>query len=197
MHTDGHQQPEAPTKVAHHDPAHADASALFDPHDAPQLPAPVLPMGVRVRSAFTKAMIWLYLPAIFQGMARTFEYMFRPKSTVQYPEVKHPLSGRQGYRGEHRLKKDEHGHPNCVACFMCATACPAECITIVAAPAPADWVGRDKRPVKFDIDLLKCIYCGMCEEACPCDAIELTPTYTQVSTSRAEKVYNIDRLLRN
>jgi len=80
---------------------------------------------------------------------------------------------------------------------MCATACPAECITIVAAPSPADWVGRDKRPIKFDIDLLKCIYCGMCEEACPCDAIELTQTYTQVATSRSEKVYDMERLLRN
>jgi NADH-quinone oxidoreductase subunit I len=63
----------------------------------------------------------------------------------------------------------------------------------VAGPSP--WLDRDKIPVKFDIDMLKCIYCGMCEEACPCDAIELTPTYNQVSTSRAEKLYDINKLL--
>ena len=38
---------------------------------------------------------------------------------------------------------------------------------------------------------------GMCEEACPCDAIELTQTYTQVATTRAEKIYDKERLLRN
>jgi NADH-quinone oxidoreductase subunit I len=43
--------------------------------------------------------------------------------------------------------------------------------------------------------MLKCIYCGMCEEACPCDAIELTPTFTKVSTTREEKIYDINKLL--
>jgi NADH-quinone oxidoreductase subunit I len=111
---------------------------------------------------------------------------------MQYPEERH--IPRKGYRGEHRLKMDEQGRPKCVACFMCATACPAECITIVAQEAP--WPDRDKVPAKFEIDLLKCIYCGMCEEACPCDAIELTQTFTQVSTTRAEKIHGMDRLLR-
>jgi len=155
--------------------------------------APSLPLGLRARSAWSRFMIWLYLPAIFAGMAKTMQWIFRPKATLQYPEQQHVP--RKGYRGEHRLKKDEEGRPKCVACFMCATACPAECITIVAGEAP--WPDRDKYPVKFEIDMLKCIYCGMCEEACPCDAIELTQTYTQVSTTRAEKIYDKERLLRN
>jgi NADH-quinone oxidoreductase subunit I len=135
----------------------------------------------------------LYLPAVFAGLAKTFEWMIRPKFTQEYPEVKR--IPRKGYRGEHRLKKDEQGREKCVACYMCATACPAECIEITAGPAP--WPDRDKYPVEFKIDLLKCIYCGMCEEACPCDAIELTQTYTQVATSREEKVYDKKRLLEN
>lgn len=152
-----------------------------------------LTLGQRIRKLLGRIWIGLYLPAIMQGMSHTFGYMFRKKVTEHYPEVKPPL--RKGYRGEHRLKVDAQGNPKCVACFMCQTACPAECITIVAAPAPADWVGRDKRPVRFDIDLLKCIYCGMCEEACPCDAIELTPLYTQVATKREHKLHDIDVLL--
>jgi NADH-quinone oxidoreductase subunit I len=96
---------------------------------------------------------------------------------------------RKGYRGEHRLKKDEgKEREKCVACYMCATACPAECITIVAEEARGR-IATSTRP-KFEIDLLKCIYCGMCEEACPCDAIELTQTFTQVATSREEKIYD-------
>ena len=51
-----------------------------------------------------------------------------------------------------------------------ATACPAHCIDIVAAPAPRDWKDREKYPETFVIDELRCIYCGMCEEACPVDA---------------------------
>jgi NADH-quinone oxidoreductase subunit I len=166
---------------------------ITDHGSEPATVTPVLPLGLRVRSLFTRMMIGLYLPAILQGMAKTFQWMLRPKATVQYPEERHVP--RKGYRGEHRLKKDDQGRPKCVACFMCQTACPAECITIVAGQAP--WPDREKVPVKFEIDMLKCIYCGMCEEACPCDAIELTQTFTQVATSRQEKVYDMERLLRN
>lgn len=135
----------------------------------------------------------VYLPAVFAGLGTTMKWMVRPKTTLSYPEVKRDV--RVGYRGEHRLKKDDLGRPKCVACFMCATACPAECIEIVAQPSP--WPDRDKVPLSFRIDMLKCIYCGMCEEACPCDAIELTTVYTQVATSREEKVYDMTRLLSN
>jgi len=183
-----------PSSHPDHDHDHAHGVTLVHGHDHAIAPvAPALPIGLRVKSLFRKAMIWLYLPSIFQGMAKTFQWMLRPTTTLQYPEERHVP--RKGYRGEHRLKKDDQGRPKCVACFMCQTACPAECITIVAGVAP--WPDRDKYPVVFNIDMLKCIYCGMCEEACPCDAIELTQTYTQVATTRAEKVYDKDRLLSN
>ena len=138
-----------------------------------------------------KKYISWYLPSILKGMWMTLKKMFVRKFTMRYPEERHVP--RKGYRGEHRLKKDEQGRMKCVACFMCATACPAECISITAGASP--WPDRDKIPVTFDIDLLKCIYCGMCEEACPCDAIELTPTYNIIATSRQEKVYDINKLL--
>ncbi|OHB70084.1 MAG: hypothetical protein A2W23_00355 [Planctomycetes bacterium RBG_16_43_13] len=136
----------------------------------------------------------IYLPEILKGMWITLKHLvFRKRVTTQYPEQKH--IPRKGYRGEHKLNKDEFGRPKCVACFMCSTACPAECITIVAAPSP--WPDRDKVPAKFEIDMLKCIYCGMCEEACPCEAIELTPQFTVVALSRKDKIYDMERLLSN
>lgn len=138
-----------------------------------------------------------YVPAVLKGMVRTFRHLFKiggyKTFTLRYPEEKLPV--RKGYRGEHRLIKDELGREKCVACFMCQTVCPAHCIRIIAEEAP--WDDRDKRPEVFEIDMLRCIYCGMCEEACPCDAIELTETYNVVSTSRAEKVYDKERLLSN
>jgi len=77
----------------------------------------------------------------------------------------------------------------------CQTVCPSNCIDIVAEEAP--WEDRDKRPKIFEIDMLRCIYCGMCEEACPCDAIELTEKLYTVSTSRAEMIYDKEKLLSN
>ena len=50
------------------------------------------------------------------------------------------------YRGVHRLNRDEQGRVKCVACMLCATACPANCIAIEAAAAPPDWPDRDKFP---------------------------------------------------
>jgi NADH-quinone oxidoreductase subunit I len=114
----------------------------------------------------------LYLIPIFQGLGITFKYLFKKKITIEYPEQKVPI--RWGYRGLHRLNKDYQGNIKCVACYMCQTACPADCITIVAGQAPfGDY--REKYPVKFEIDELRCIFCGMCEEACPELAIQLTP----------------------
>lgn len=134
----------------------------------------------------------IYLIEIFKGMMNTLKHFWLVKKfTVQYPEEK--LKAAKGYRGEHRLKKDDQGRPKCVACFMCATACPAECIHIKAGESP--WPDRDKYPEEFEIDLLRCIYCGYCELACPCDAIELTETFNIVSTTRGEKLYNKEKLL--
>ena len=142
----------------------------------------------------------LYLPEICKGLGNTFKHLFHKQFTIEYdgtdrsnPEKFH--TPRAGYRGEHYLKKDEAGHVKCVACFMCAAACPAECIHIEAAPVPADWKDRERFPRRFEIDLLRCIYCGMCEEACPVDAIALSSTYNLVSDTREAKVYDRDKLI--
>ena len=101
----------------------------------------------------------------------------------------------QHYRGVHRLNRDEQGRVKCVACMLCATACPANCIAIEAAAAPPDWPDRDKFPATFVLDELRCIYCGMCEEACPVDAIELTHIYDLTATSRDEMLFDNEKLL--
>ena len=79
--------------------------------------------------------------------------------------------------------------------MLCATACPADCIHIVAEDAPPDWPDRDKFPASFVLDELRCIYCGMCEEACPVDAIELTSLYNLTGRSREEMVFDKEKLL--
>lgn len=139
----------------------------------------------------------LYLPQVLGGFKTTLRHMFkrglREQRVVQYPEQKRTLR-KENYRGVHRLNRDEQGRVACVACFMCATACPVHCIHIEGAESP--WEDREKYPIRFDIDELRCIYCGMCEEACPVDAIELTPEYQLVGRSRAEMIFDKEKLLR-
>ncbi len=113
--------------------------------------------------------------------------------TNQYPEEQHIPSA--NYRGVHRLNKDENGRIKCVACMLCATACPAHCIDIVGTTAPDTWDDREKYPQSFVIDELRCIYCGMCEEACPVDAIELTGLYDLTGLSREQMIFDKAKLL--
>jgi NADH-quinone oxidoreductase subunit I len=146
-----------------------------------------------------------YLPQVFAGLGTTMRHLFQvvvkgEHKVIQYPEERREdLPVEQGgmllqtYRGVHRLNKDEEGRVKCVACFMCSTACPANCIHIEAGESP--WPDREKYPIKFDIDELRCIYCGMCEEACPVNAIELTSVYDLVGLTRQEMIFDKSKLL--
>jgi NADH-quinone oxidoreductase subunit I len=149
-------------------------------------------MAIRVGHEMTRTER-LYLPAIRKGMALTLRHLLGKKFTMQYPEEKWKVP--PGYRGLHKLTKDDRGRVKCVACYMCATACPSECITIEAAPAP--WPDREKYPARFDIDMLRCIFCGYCVEACPEEAIVMTEVHNLASGSRQELIYTKERLLAN
>lgn len=138
----------------------------------------------------------LYIPAIAAGVGTTIRRIFEKNETREYPEVEPEIP--PNYRGVHRLNRDSKGRVKCVACFLCQTACPANCITIQATAAPKDdpnWADRDKYPATFEIDELRCIYCGMCEQACPVDAIELTSIYDLTGDTRDGMIYDKEKLL--
>ena len=139
----------------------------------------------------------MYLPLFVQGLTTTFKHLTKSLSgdvvTVSYPEQEPEIGNRLIYRGVHRLNKDKEGRVKCVACFLCATACPAHCIDIIGVESP--WPDREKYPESFTIDELRCIYCGMCEEACPVDAIELTSLYNLTGRSREEMIFDKEKLL--
>ena len=105
----------------------------------------------------------MYLPLFFQGLTTTTKHLVAPKVTVSYPDESPQIGNELIYRGVHRFNRDDQVRVKCVACFLCATACPAHCIDIVGVESP--WPDREKYPENFTIDELRCIYCGMCEEA--------------------------------
>ncbi len=135
----------------------------------------------------------MFLPLLVQGLSVTTKHLFSRKLTVSFPEQRPEIGNPLIYRGVHRLNKDEQGRVKCVACFLCATACPAHCIDIVGTQSP--WPDREKYPESFSIDELRCIFCGMCEEACPVDAIELTSYFDLTGRSREEMIFDKEKLL--
>jgi NADH-quinone oxidoreductase subunit I len=119
----------------------------------------------------------------------TFLHLFRKKATVQYPEKKIPLPAR--WRGRIILSRDAGGGERCVACYLCAVACPVGCIALQAAE---DGHGR-RYPEFFRINFSRCIFCGFCEDACPTRAIQLVPDYEMSEYDRRNLVYEKEHLL--
>jgi NADH-quinone oxidoreductase subunit I len=114
--------------------------------------------------------------AIAKGMSITFKEMFQPTEVENYPDGKGPMRGaifQERFRGKHQLQRDENGLEKCVACFLCAAACPSNCIYIEAAEnTEAVRISSAERYAKvYNIDYNRCIFCGYCVEACPTDAI--------------------------
>ena len=121
----------------------------------------------------------------------SIKYMVAPKVTINYPFEKGPLSPR--FRGEHALRRYPNGEERCIACKLCEAICPAQAITIEAEPRD----DGSRRTTRYDIDMTKCIYCGFCQEACPVDAIVEGPNFEFAAETRAELMYDKNKLLAN
>lgn len=138
----------------------------------------------------------IYLPAILNGMKITFSHFFKKEKTIQYPEVKRPIA--KVFRGLHVLKRDEQGRERCTACGLCALACPAEAITMVAAERKSNekhLYREEKYAATYEINMLRCIFCGYCEEACPKEAIFLTDRLVDAEVERGNFIYGKDKLV--
>jgi NADH-quinone oxidoreductase subunit I len=127
--------------------------------------------------------------SILRSIWLTFLHAFHKRETKGYPENKPYLPPR--YRGRIILSRDPDGKERCVACNLCAAACPVDCIALQAAIDPD---GR-RYPEFFRINFSRCIFCGFCEEACPTYAIQLTPDFELGEYDRQNMVYEKENLL--
>jgi NADH-quinone oxidoreductase subunit I len=134
----------------------------------------------------------LFLQEFLSAFLLGLRYFFKPKSTLNYPFEKGPISPR--FRGEHALRRYPNGEERCIACKLCEAICPAQAITIEAGPRRNDGT---RRTTRYDIDMVKCIYCGLCQEACPVDAIVEGPNFEFSTETREELLFDKERLLAN
>ena len=71
----------------------------------------------------------------------------------------------------------EDGKAKCVACGLCPTVCPANCIKLV----PGEDEQGNRYPLLFEIDEFRCIFCGYCQEVCPEEAIHVGSSGSHIS----------------
>jgi NADH-quinone oxidoreductase subunit I len=129
--------------------------------------------------------------SILTGMKITLRYCFSKTVTIQYPFEKLAFAPR--YRGIHEFEAEK-----CIACDMCAKACPVDCIYIdKSAPRKIDKatgkaVGGEL--LRYAIDYQKCMFCALCTEPCPTDCIHMGKNHDLSSYTRGDMVVEFTEL---
>jgi NADH-quinone oxidoreductase subunit I len=139
---------------------------------------------------------WRTFRETARGLRTTFGRMAEGATTVEYPEEKAPVYPR--FRGRHKLHRfEDTGLEKCVGCSLCAAACPADCIRVVAAEnTPENRVSAGERyAAVYEINLSRCIFCGYCEVACPFDAITMSHDYELSAYDRSDLIFTKEMLL--
>lgn len=138
-----------------------------------------------------KALRKLFLLDLLKGLSVTFRYQ-DPKEvcTEQYPMQRPEVAER--YRGAPRLNVNPDSNETlCIACDLCAVACPENLIVVSSERNPAT---KRKELTNFTYDLSRCMFCGLCEDACPTDALELTQDFEMASYNRGGMIWDRETL---
>jgi NADH-quinone oxidoreductase subunit I len=139
---------------------------------------------------------WRAFAETARGLKTTLRRIAEGPVTMQYPEQKVPVYPR--FRGRHKLHRfEDTGLEKCVGCSLCAAACPADCIRVVAAEnTPENRVSPGERyAAVYEINLSRCIFCGYCEIACPFDAITMGHDYELSDYDRSDLIFTKEMLL--
>lgn len=136
----------------------------------------------------TLATIFVAIP---KGLATTFKHLLWKTTTIDYP--KKPPEFGERYRGLHYLTRYPDGQERCVACGLCAIACPADCIYL----EPEENERGERVAKMYEIDEIRCIFCGYCEDACPEEAIRLGWEFEFAQYDRKNFLWTKEMLLEN
>lgn len=91
---------------------------------------------------------------LVKGLQITWKEFWAPKLTVQYPEEQHTIPER--FHGKFVLDVDK-----CIACGLCANACPNKVINIKKQK-----VGKKQFLTDYVMNVQYCMFCGLCVESC-------------------------------
>jgi NADH-quinone oxidoreductase subunit I len=133
---------------------------------------------------------------LLRGLGVTMKHVLaRKRVTVQYPEVQRKLPPRTRWR--HVLLRHEDGLERCIGCSLCAGACPAHCILVIAAEnrEGARYSPGERYAQVYEINELRCIFCGYCQDACPVEAIVLRDIIGFSTYEREPAIYTKKELL--
>ena len=133
--------------------------------------------------------------APLQGLGITASKLGETKTTVQYPDYRRTMPVRA--RWQHVLNRYDNGLEKCIGCSLCAGACPANAILVVADENTdeARFSPGERYAKRYEINMIRCIYCGYCQESCPTGAIELKDNFEMAEDSRADLIFTKERLL--
>ena len=151
----------------------------------------------------------LLLVDLLKGLSLTLRYNLRalvePREganplqaiyTEQYPKERPRIGER--WRGAPRLNNDPTtGESLCIACNLCALACPVDVIDVGIANREVVDGGKTKRKkivTTFVFDTSRCLFCALCQEACPTSCIELTQEFELAVYSRQGLVWDREML---
>lgn len=116
--------------------------------------------------------------------------------TEQYPKVRPDVAPR--FHGAPRLNMDPETHESlCIACNLCAIACPEDCIDVIATDIEMMVAGKARKKKVLDefiFDTSRCMFCALCQEACPTYCLELTQDFELATYSRAGFLWNREML---
>lgn len=128
---------------------------------------------------------------ILIGMRITLKYCFAKTVTVQYPDVAPVLQPK--YRGFHFYEIEK-----CIACDLCAKACPVDCIYIEkTGPRKIDKetnIAVGGAMTRYAIDYAKCMFCALCCDPCPTDCIHMGNIHDMSGFTRKDMIVEFTEL---
>lgn len=115
----------------------------------------------------------MYGSGLLKGLAITIKHFFQPAITELYPEVKPALPP--------TVKATfELDDPKCIACGICANACPNKVITVTSEKDE----NNKRKLTGYEMNMQYCLFCGLCVESCPTDAILVSQDFETAEFSR-------------
>ena len=135
--------------------------------------------------------IWRTVHTILVGMRISLKYCFAKTVTLQYPDVAPALQPR--YRGFHFFEIEK-----CIACDLCAKACPVDCIYIEkTGPRKIDketGIAAGGQMTRYAIDYAKCMFCALCVDPCPTECIHMGNLHDMSGFTRHDMIVEFTEL---